>query len=105
MLKWSSEGVPNTEEKRNADPNPTASPIAFVSGACMRPYAYEENTNYYSLKMLTNPTAGKNNYFYIIQTIYIFICIIVSKTKNHDKHKYVRQFGVWERERESNSSE
>lgn len=28
--------IPNTEAKRNADPNPRASPIAFVSGVCIR---------------------------------------------------------------------
>ena len=28
--------IPNTEENRKADPNPRESPIAFVSGACIR---------------------------------------------------------------------
>jgi hypothetical protein len=28
--------LPNTEENRKADPNPRESPIAFVSGACIR---------------------------------------------------------------------
>lgn len=30
------EHIPNIEEKRNADPNPRASPISFVSGTCIR---------------------------------------------------------------------
>ena len=29
-------GVPNTAEKRNADPNPKASPSDLVSGVCIR---------------------------------------------------------------------
>lgn len=28
--------IPNTEENRKADPKPRESPIAFVSGACIR---------------------------------------------------------------------